>query len=166
MCLDDVVDDGKSEAGPGGFGSIIWIENVRNIFRIDAGAGIRYPDKKRLMVHGRIRGYLEGAAGFHGLNSVEIEIEKDLVDTVRVEESLKGPGRNIAFYRNVPVRCLFFNQLQGIIDERKDGGPLFYDLDRAGKFQQLTDNPVQLVDLLDHDPRDLLIFGEYPDTFP
>ena len=61
MCFNDVVDNGKAEACPGRFGSIIWIEYVCHIIRIDTGTGILYSDKKHLVVHRKILRLLSGA---------------------------------------------------------------------------------------------------------
>jgi hypothetical protein len=87
VCFNDFMDIGKPKPHTAGLCRKIGVEYVRKIFREDALSRISHPKEQLLFL--KVRRNLQGAAALHGLQSIQIQIEEHLRESVRIDIGLQ-----------------------------------------------------------------------------
>ena len=156
VLLDDAEAHGQAQTGaPAHFlGGKEGLENVVQILRGDAATGVRHLHLEPVPVF-REKGLDgQGAPVFHGLDGVDEQIEKDLLEALGIPVHQGQVPGQVFSKVNARESHLILHQLQGILNDIGQGDFLKFRLLRAGKIQEISDDirgPAGLhQDVLDH----------------
>ena len=146
MLAHDALHDHQPEAVPAGLGRVVGLEELREILRPDAHAGVAKHEVDRVVIGARLD--LELSARAHRLHRIGDEIEEHLFQLVAVGQNRRQLGLGLGLDGDAAVFQLAGLEAQHLVEHVDDAGLGEVGRPRPDGLEKVGDDAVETLDLL------------------